>query len=190
LVRLGSAGGAQEVRAHRFFHGVDWEALLRREVVPPFNPCRRPSNAGTDGCGEDKGSDVRYGDRDRNRDVDNDLHVGIDTENFEQEFTRLPLHSIDEGQEEEVGQGQANDHFKNLDTHGFPFRSGQASQNATGAVGLAVSNKANHESAAIFVDARCCHHPSAAAAAASDMFVNFSFQPELYMDSLHDQLAN
>jgi serine/threonine protein kinase len=39
-VRLGSKGG-EEVRRHRFFHDIDWTALLNREITPPFNPCRQ-----------------------------------------------------------------------------------------------------------------------------------------------------
>ena len=34
--RLGSVGGAAEVRAHAFFVGVDWAALLRLEMPPPL----------------------------------------------------------------------------------------------------------------------------------------------------------
>lgn len=37
--RLGSGGGA-EVRSHGFFHNLDWDAMYRREIPPPFNPCR------------------------------------------------------------------------------------------------------------------------------------------------------
>jgi serine/threonine protein kinase len=37
--RLGSRG-AQEVRAHPFFVSIDWLALMRRQTVPPFNPCQ------------------------------------------------------------------------------------------------------------------------------------------------------
>ena len=37
--RLGSGeGDATEVKAHRFFSGVDWNALLGKRVSPPFFP--------------------------------------------------------------------------------------------------------------------------------------------------------
>ncbi|BDD60670.1 hypothetical protein MAP00_005775 [Monascus purpureus] len=36
--RLGAKGDAKELIAHPFFHDVDWEALSRKEVVPPFKP--------------------------------------------------------------------------------------------------------------------------------------------------------
>lgn len=38
--RLG-ARGAHEIRAHAFFEGVDWDALMRREVSPPWRPVVR-----------------------------------------------------------------------------------------------------------------------------------------------------
>ena len=37
--RLGANGGI-ELREHSFFMALDWEALMRREIAPPFNPCR------------------------------------------------------------------------------------------------------------------------------------------------------
>jgi len=61
--RLGARGGA-EVQSHAFFSSVDWEALLRRDITPPFNPCR--------------GGDI------------------MSTNNFEREFTNMPLLSVDE----------------------------------------------------------------------------------------------
>ncbi|GAA5873705.1 hypothetical protein JCM1840_003008 [Sporobolomyces johnsonii] len=37
--RLGSQGsGADEIRRHLFFYGLDWKKLERREYVPPFRP--------------------------------------------------------------------------------------------------------------------------------------------------------
>ena len=62
--RLGAKGGF-EVKNHNFFENIDWDALMRREMTPPFNPCR-------------------------NQDI-------ADSENFEKEFTTLPLQSVDEG---------------------------------------------------------------------------------------------
>jgi len=32
--------GAAEIKAHPFFSTLDWDALYRREITPPFNPCR------------------------------------------------------------------------------------------------------------------------------------------------------
>lgn len=34
----GGPTDAEEVKAHEFFKGIDWAALDRKEVVPPFNP--------------------------------------------------------------------------------------------------------------------------------------------------------
>ena len=36
--RLGAKGDAKELMAHPFFSDVDWDALCRKEVVPPFKP--------------------------------------------------------------------------------------------------------------------------------------------------------
>ncbi|KAJ5218943.1 uncharacterized protein N7498_001042 [Penicillium cinerascens] len=36
--RLGANGDAKELMAHPFFHDVDWDALCRKEVIPPFKP--------------------------------------------------------------------------------------------------------------------------------------------------------
>lgn len=40
MERLGSQGGSQVMR-HRFFADIDWSALNRREINPPFDPCRQ-----------------------------------------------------------------------------------------------------------------------------------------------------
>ena len=34
-------GGALDVKQHPFFRGIDWDALLAQEVVPPFIPPTR-----------------------------------------------------------------------------------------------------------------------------------------------------
>jgi hypothetical protein len=39
LKRLGANGG-QEVRSHPFFASIDWDALYRRNIQPPFQPCK------------------------------------------------------------------------------------------------------------------------------------------------------
>ncbi|KAA8644775.1 hypothetical protein EYZ11_013418 [Aspergillus tanneri] len=36
--RLGAKDDAKELMAHPFFHDIDWEALGRKEVIPPFKP--------------------------------------------------------------------------------------------------------------------------------------------------------
>ncbi|TYZ67416.1 hypothetical protein PybrP1_003218 [[Pythium] brassicae (nom. inval.)] len=36
--RLGSRGGAEEIRAHPFFESISWDKLLRRELTPPWKP--------------------------------------------------------------------------------------------------------------------------------------------------------
>jgi serine/threonine protein kinase len=37
--RLGSNGGGAEVCKHPFFNQIDFDALLRKEIRPPINPC-------------------------------------------------------------------------------------------------------------------------------------------------------
>ncbi|KAJ5257113.1 hypothetical protein N7478_013217 [Penicillium angulare] len=36
--RLGANGDAAELQAHPFFHDVDWDALCKKQVIPPFKP--------------------------------------------------------------------------------------------------------------------------------------------------------
>ena len=36
--RLGATNDAEELKAHPFFADIDWEALARKKVVPPFKP--------------------------------------------------------------------------------------------------------------------------------------------------------
>ena len=45
--RLGNInGGSIRVKEHPFFEGIDWEALLRRQVRPPIQPkVRFPGDA-------------------------------------------------------------------------------------------------------------------------------------------------
>ncbi|CAD5171860.1 unnamed protein product [Musa acuminata subsp. malaccensis] len=57
--RLGSAAGADEVRAHPFFRGVRWE-ILAKVTRPPFlPPPEEDLEAAVIGLGEDGGFDVR-----------------------------------------------------------------------------------------------------------------------------------
>jgi len=35
--RLG-ANGVEEIMNHDYFKGINWEALKKRELVPPYNP--------------------------------------------------------------------------------------------------------------------------------------------------------
>lgn len=42
--RLGANGG-KEVQKHQFFESIDFEALYRREIAPPFNPTRTSNEA-------------------------------------------------------------------------------------------------------------------------------------------------
>lgn len=38
-MRLGSdKGDAEEIKAHAFFHSIDWDRLYRKEIPPPYNP--------------------------------------------------------------------------------------------------------------------------------------------------------
>jgi|EP00161_Ancyromonas_sigmoides_P006997 serine/threonine protein kinase len=39
--RLGSRGGADEVKTHPFFASLDWEAMYRKGIDPPFKPKMR-----------------------------------------------------------------------------------------------------------------------------------------------------
>lgn len=45
--RLGNMnGGSQQVKAHPFFRGVDWQALYQRRIHPPITPnVRYPGDA-------------------------------------------------------------------------------------------------------------------------------------------------
>jgi serine/threonine protein kinase SCH9 len=36
--RLGATHDAKELKAHQFFHDIDWDALMKKNVVPPFKP--------------------------------------------------------------------------------------------------------------------------------------------------------
>lgn len=36
--RLGATDDAAELMAHPFFHDIDWEALRKKNVIPPFKP--------------------------------------------------------------------------------------------------------------------------------------------------------
>jgi serine/threonine protein kinase SCH9 len=36
--RLGAQRGAEEVKRHKFFSGIDWDAVLRRDLTPPKIP--------------------------------------------------------------------------------------------------------------------------------------------------------
>lgn len=39
--RLGyklGGGGLQDIKAHPWFQGVDWDVLYRKEAAPPFEP--------------------------------------------------------------------------------------------------------------------------------------------------------
>ncbi|KAJ5611706.1 hypothetical protein N7528_008811 [Penicillium herquei] len=36
--RLGANGDAAELKAHPFFHDVDWDVLCKKQVIPPFKP--------------------------------------------------------------------------------------------------------------------------------------------------------
>jgi uncharacterized membrane protein YgcG len=61
---------------HPFFSVIDWDALYRREIAPPFDPCK-------------------------NQDV-------TDARNFEEDFTSMPLQSVDESaaqRTESIGDG-------------------------------------------------------------------------------------
>lgn len=45
--RLGAGGGA-EVQNHGFFNKLDWDALYRREIPPPFSPCKNQDTVNTE----------------------------------------------------------------------------------------------------------------------------------------------
>lgn len=62
--RLGSRNGAKEVQVHIFFSSMDWDALYRREVEPPFRPRLSKDKHGVEGGA-----------------------------NFDPEFTGMPIHS-------------------------------------------------------------------------------------------------
>jgi len=47
--RLGSRNGAKEVQVHIFFNTINWDALFRREVEPPFRPRLSKDKHGVEG---------------------------------------------------------------------------------------------------------------------------------------------
>lgn len=52
-LRLGSEDDARDVQQHPFFADLDWEALLRFELEPPFAaPCKGPESSGDVGARE------------------------------------------------------------------------------------------------------------------------------------------
>ena len=42
--RLGYHHGAEQIMDHEFFSSIDWHALSRKEVAPPFTPMIRDRN--------------------------------------------------------------------------------------------------------------------------------------------------
>ena len=42
--RLGYHKGAEEIMDHEFFKTIDWDALYRKEVTPPFRPTIKDKN--------------------------------------------------------------------------------------------------------------------------------------------------
>ena len=42
--RLGYEKGAEEIMDHEFFNSIDWDALYKKEVTPPFKPRIRDRN--------------------------------------------------------------------------------------------------------------------------------------------------
>ncbi len=65
---------------HPFFNVINWDALYRREIVPPFDPCK-------------------------NQDI-------VDAQNFESDFTNLPLVSVDG--DDSRGERIQSDVFQNF----------------------------------------------------------------------------
>jgi len=87
--RLGSGGWA-EISSHPFFGGIDWCALVRREVRPPYNPCRL-SKSGSGQCatpGEEGSAET----------MPIAVPIPIDTRNFDKAFTSQPIDSTSDAQ--------------------------------------------------------------------------------------------
>lgn len=70
--RLGSVHGAKEIKEHPFLHGIDWDRILLKKIEPPFRP----------------------GNRDR--------ADSLDTSNFDEQFTMIPLDSEMENETHET----------------------------------------------------------------------------------------
>jgi serine/threonine protein kinase len=62
--RLGSRS-SDDIFNHPFFSSIDWTALNKRLISPPFDPCKNLTN-------------------------------DLDTTNFEKEFTKMPMYSMEE----------------------------------------------------------------------------------------------
>jgi serine/threonine protein kinase len=82
--RLGAASGASQIKQHPFFEHMDWQKLLERRIPPPFRPCRAALSSS---------SSQSNADHDH---FHEDIHEKeMMPLNFEAEFTRLPLPSIE-----------------------------------------------------------------------------------------------
>jgi len=59
--RLGAGpGDAAELKAHPFFKGIDWDALYRKEVTPPFRPYTRDGALDTSNIDEEFKNEVPH----------------------------------------------------------------------------------------------------------------------------------
>ncbi|GMI04854.1 hypothetical protein TrLO_g15116 [Triparma laevis f. longispina] len=45
--RLGGKVGAEELKSHPFFAAIDWDALMSKRLMPPFNPCSKSDGKDT-----------------------------------------------------------------------------------------------------------------------------------------------
>lgn len=79
--RLG-ANGSAEIKAHPFFHAIDWRKLLQRKYEPAFKPNVVCNGSAFASCRAHK---KRYADTDISLQVD-----ALDTANFDPEFTSEP----------------------------------------------------------------------------------------------------
>ena len=80
LQRLGVQGSIRQIREHPFFANIDWEKLIRRELIPPWLPKQKSQQDST--MREISG-----------RKVDEEDLETMSTLYFDKVFTRLPVQS-------------------------------------------------------------------------------------------------
>ena len=119
--RLGVTG-VRTAMEHEFFRSINWRALYGRRVEAPIRPCEgwkapeavespEMTNAG-DGMGQDPAKTMNSADLD-NQDLD------AATANFDNTFTRMPVHTDEGG--DPLDDGEAAEQLNEDTFVGFTF---------------------------------------------------------------------